>query len=77
MSSNSLSDLLFVLELHQRIYDCQTELTKVMNDPHRSASERDALISAIAELKTALIEHTQRHKRRRVQPHSRSRLGSA
>ena len=68
MSSNSLSDLVFVLELHQRIYDYQTELTKVMHDPNRTASERDALIGAIAELKTVLVQHTQRHKRGRVQP---------
>jgi hypothetical protein len=63
MSSNSLSDFVFVLELHQRIYDYQTELTKVMHDPNRTASERDALIGAIAELKTTLIEHTQRRKK--------------
>ena len=65
MSSDSFADLMFVLELRQRIDDCQTELTKVMNDPNRSASERDALIGSIAELKKVLTECTcsMRHKR--------------
>jgi hypothetical protein len=58
MSSDSFADLMFVLELRQRIDDCQTELTKVMNDPNRPASERDALIGSIAELKKVLAECT-------------------
>ncbi len=41
MSSTSCSDLLFLLELRQRVNDLQTELTKVMNDPSSSASERE------------------------------------
>jgi hypothetical protein len=58
MPPNSFADLQFVLELRQHIDDCQMELTKVVNE-NRSASERDALIGAIAELKTALIQHMQ------------------
>jgi hypothetical protein len=66
MSSTSCSDLLFLFELHERISELQADLTKVMNDPCGTSSERDALIGSIVELKMAVMEHTRSMRRKRT-----------
>jgi len=47
----------FVMEVNERIEAIHAELRRVMNSPTGTASEQDALLGAIAELKTALIEY--------------------
>jgi hypothetical protein len=75
MSSSTLSGLVFRFQVHQRIQELQTELCKVMQNPECTASERDALIGSIAELRKVEMQyeprrHAQRGHRRRGAEHS-------